>query len=196
MHHYAFAPTKKHWSTNLNEKHFDFITVKNTVDFRTVWYPGNETWYPGNECRNNRKAVGTIEELQLHEALCFYLQRGTSERSSTSHRLFLPICLMYYYSFQIKNGIKKKLEGKSSGCGLEIREYGGKGSVTLTTWHYLGRQAAVARSFGHSVGIVRSRTQATEFRFSHLFCTPLYSCTTVGLYDLTETLWILNLTSK
>jgi hypothetical protein len=39
--------------------------------------------------------------------LCFYLQRGTSERSSTSLRLFLPICLMYYYSLQIKNGIKK-----------------------------------------------------------------------------------------
>jgi hypothetical protein len=27
--------------------------------------------------------------------------------SSTSHRLFLPICLMYYYSLQIRNGIKK-----------------------------------------------------------------------------------------
>jgi hypothetical protein len=46
---------------------------------------------------------------QLHEALCFYSQRGTSEYCSTSHRLFLPICLMYYYSLQIKNGIKKNV---------------------------------------------------------------------------------------
>jgi hypothetical protein len=43
-------------------------------------------------------------------ALCFYLQRGTSERSSTSLRLFLPICLMYYYSLQIKKlGLKKNI---------------------------------------------------------------------------------------
>jgi hypothetical protein len=33
---------------------------------------------------------------------------GTSERSSTSLRLFLPICLMYYYSLQIKMGYKTK----------------------------------------------------------------------------------------
>jgi hypothetical protein len=28
--------------------------------------------------------------------------------SSTSHRLFLPICLMYYYSLQINNGIQNQ----------------------------------------------------------------------------------------
>jgi hypothetical protein len=33
---------------------------------------------------------------------------GTSERSSTSLRLFLPICLMYYYSLQIEMGFKTK----------------------------------------------------------------------------------------
>jgi hypothetical protein len=45
--------------------------------------------------------------------LCFYLQRGTSERSSTSLRLFLPICLMYCYSLQIKMGLKKKRKKQS-----------------------------------------------------------------------------------
>jgi hypothetical protein len=34
---------------------------------------------------------------------------GPSEHSSTSHRLFLPICLMYCYSLQIKMGLKKKV---------------------------------------------------------------------------------------
>jgi hypothetical protein len=33
--------------------------------------------------------------------------------------------------------LKKKLERKSSGSGLEIREYGRKGFVTLNTLHLL-----------------------------------------------------------
>jgi hypothetical protein len=33
--------------------------------------------------------------------------------------------------------IEEILERKSSGSGLEIREYGLRGSVTLTTWHPL-----------------------------------------------------------
>jgi hypothetical protein len=44
------------------------------------------------------------------------------------------------------------LERKSSGSGLEIREYGRRDPL-------LRRQAAV------TVGIVRSRTQAMEFKF-------------------------------
>jgi hypothetical protein len=54
------------------------------------------------------------------------------------------------------------LERKSSGSGLEIRDYGRMGSAALTTrhpsnrkiWHLLRRQAPD--------GIVRSWTQATE----------------------------------
>jgi hypothetical protein len=52
---------------------------------------------------------------QLHEALYFYLQRGPSEHSSTSHRLSLPICLMYYYSLQIKMGFKNKTKNSVRG---------------------------------------------------------------------------------
>jgi hypothetical protein len=53
------------------------------------------------------------------------------------------------------------LERKSSGFGLEKRDYGHRGSAALTTrhlsirksWHYLRRQAAVARSvyFAHGL---------------------------------------------
>jgi hypothetical protein len=63
---------------------------------------------------------------QLHEALCFYLQRGTSERSSTSHRLFLPICLMYCYSLQIKMGFKNKNKNISL-SHLRLPQLGGPG---------------------------------------------------------------------
>jgi hypothetical protein len=57
---------------------------------------------------NNRPNTVPLRSRQLHEALCFYLRRSTSERSSTSLRLFLPICFMYYYSLQIKMGFKTK----------------------------------------------------------------------------------------
>jgi hypothetical protein len=53
---------------------------------------------------------------------------------------------------------------KSSGSGLEMREYGRR-DVTLATWHPLSAKVGTnfddkRRSLG---GIVRSRTKATEF---------------------------------
>jgi hypothetical protein len=39
--------------------------------------------------------------------------------------------------FYFVSTVEELLERKSSGSGLEIREHGGKGSVTLTTWHPL-----------------------------------------------------------
>jgi hypothetical protein len=60
--------------------------------------------------------------------------------------------------------IEELLGRKSSGSGLEHRDYGRRGSVALTTQH-----ASISSSWhlvhlsgGHSVGIVRSRTKATE----------------------------------
>jgi hypothetical protein len=59
-------------------------------------------------------------------------------------------------------------ERKSSGSGLEIREYGRRESVTLTTWHPLSAKLGLTSptSDGRSVG---SRTQVTEFSF-FFFC--------------------------
>jgi hypothetical protein len=64
------------------------------------------------------------------------------------------------------NTNEKLLERKSNGSGLEKREYGSRDP--LTTWHPLSAKfgtdfAGKRRSVGRSVGIVRSRTQATEF---------------------------------
>jgi hypothetical protein len=46
--------------------------------------------------------------LQPHKALHFYLQRGSSEHSSTCHNFISPpICWMYCYRLQLKMGYKK-----------------------------------------------------------------------------------------
>jgi hypothetical protein len=60
------------------------------------------------------------------------------------------------------------LDRKSSGPGLEIREYGrGDPSRCPRGSLYLQKLALTSpTSSGRSVGIVRSRTQATEFSFS------------------------------
>jgi hypothetical protein len=58
-------------------------------------------------------------------------------------------------------------ERKSSGSGLESREYGRrKPSRWLRDTIYMKKLALTSpTSCSHSVGIVRSRTQATEFIF-------------------------------
>jgi hypothetical protein len=61
--------------------------------------------------------------------------------------------------------IEELLGRKSSDSGLENRDYGRSGFVTLTTWQPLSAKVALTSltNGGRSVGIVRSRTQATEF---------------------------------
>jgi hypothetical protein len=57
---------------------------------------------------------------------------------------------------------------KSSGFGLVNREYDRSGSAALTTRHHFYPQKSALISptnGGRSVGVVRSRTQATEFFF-------------------------------
>jgi hypothetical protein len=64
------------------------------------------------------------------------------------------------------SAIEELLGRKSIGSGLENREYGRRGSVTLTTWHYPQKFALSSPKSGvRSVGIVRSRNQAMEFFF-------------------------------
>jgi hypothetical protein len=56
---------------------------------------------------------------------------------------------------------------KSSGSGLENREYGRRDSSRLSRGTLCPEKLSLSSptSAGCSVGIVRSRTQATEFRF-------------------------------
>jgi hypothetical protein len=67
-------------------------------------------------------------------------------------------------SLSLMSTIEELLGRKYSGSGLEGREYGLRGSVTLTTWHPISAKVGtMPTSGGHSVGIVGSRTLATEF---------------------------------
>jgi hypothetical protein len=63
--------------------------------------------------------------------------------------------------------IEKLLERKSSVSGLESREYGRKvpSSGPRVTLYPQKLALTTPTSGGRSVGIVRSRTQATEFSF-------------------------------
>jgi hypothetical protein len=74
--------------------------------------------------------------------------------------------------------IEELLERRSSGSGLEIREYGSK---DLSLWPHgtLYPQKlplTSPTSGGRSVGIVRSQTQATEFSFSFSMQVDLRGC--------------------
>jgi hypothetical protein len=67
---------------------------------------------------------------------------------------------------------------KSSGSGLESREYGRTGYVALTTRHRLSAKLALTspRSGGGSVGIVGSLTEAMEFSLVYkLVRVPVWS---------------------
>jgi hypothetical protein len=57
------------------------------------------------------------------------------------------------------------LERKSSGSGLENRDYNRRESAVLTTRHLYPQKLALTSpaSGGRSVGTVPSRTKATEF---------------------------------
>jgi hypothetical protein len=77
------------------------------------------------------------------------------------------------------------LERKSSGFGLEIREYIRPWeSVTLTTWHPLPKKLAPTSptSRGRSIGIVRSWTRATELILvSYMISLHVHSCSVIIL---------------
>jgi hypothetical protein len=65
--------------------------------------------------------------------------------------------------------IEELLERKNIGSGLEDRDYGRRGSAALTTRHpSIRKKLAITSqtSGGRPVGIVRSRTKATELLVS------------------------------
>jgi hypothetical protein len=67
-------------------------------------------------------------------------------------------------SLSLVSTIEELLGRKSNGSGLEIRAYGRMGSSTLTMRHPLSAKVGTSMtSGGRSVGIIRSRTQATKF---------------------------------
>jgi hypothetical protein len=71
-------------------------------------------------------------------------------------------------SISLVSTIEELLKRKSSGSGLENREYGHRDSSRLLRGILYPQKLALTSltSGGRPVGVVRSRTQATEFSFS------------------------------
>jgi hypothetical protein len=78
------------------------------------------------------------------------------------------------------------LKEKGSGSGLESREYGRRDLSRRTRGTLYPQQLALTSptSGGRSVGIVRSRTQATEFSFSHISEINIKICISLDIFPL------------
>jgi hypothetical protein len=100
-----------------------------------------------------------------------WLQIQRSGFDSLRYQIFWEVVGMERCPLSLVSTIEELLERKSSGFGLEIREYGRR---DLLRWPHgtLYPQTLALTSLtsgSRSVGIVRSRTQATEFSFL-VFC--------------------------
>jgi hypothetical protein len=94
-----------------------------------------------------------------------WLQIQRSGFDSRHYQIFWEVVDPERGSLSLVGTIKELLGRNSSGLGLEIREYGRRGSSTLTMRHPLSANVGTyfADKRRHSVGIFRSRTKATEF---------------------------------
>jgi hypothetical protein len=72
-------------------------------------------------------SVGQSSWLQIHR----------SGFDSRSHQIFWEVVGRELGPLSLVSTIEKLIGRKDSGSGLEIREYGRRGSVMLTTWHPL-----------------------------------------------------------
>jgi hypothetical protein len=83
-----------------------------------------------------------------------WLQIERSGFESRLYQIFLEVVGLERDPLSLMSTIEELLERKSSGS---------KGFVTLTTWHPQKPALTSPISGGRSVGIDRSRSQATEF---------------------------------
>jgi hypothetical protein len=94
--------------------------------------------------------------LTILDPLCgrqsSWLQSQRSGFDSRCYQIFWEVVNLERGPLSLVSTTEELLERKTSGSGLENRDYGGKGSVTQTThhpcirksWHKLRQQAAVA----------------------------------------------------
>jgi hypothetical protein len=99
-----------------------------------------------------------------------WLQIQRSRFDSRLYQIFWEVVGLERCPLSVVSTIEELLERKGSGSGLEIREYGRKDPSRWPRGSLYPQKMALTsptRS-GRSVGIVRTRTQATEF-YTHVF---------------------------
>jgi hypothetical protein len=87
---------------------------------------------------------------------------------SLRYQIFWEVVCLERGPLNLMSTIEELLEWKSSGPGLENRDYGSREPSRWPRSNLYPQKLALIslKSGGRSVGIVRSRTQATEFSFS------------------------------
>jgi hypothetical protein len=97
-----------------------------------------------------------------------WLQIQRSGFDSRGYQIFWEVVGLEWGPVRLMSTIEVLLERKSSGSVLEIREYGGRDPSRWLRGTLCPQKLALTSptSGGRSVGIVHSRTQATEFSFS------------------------------
>jgi hypothetical protein len=95
----------------------------------------------------------------------FWLQIHRSGFDSRRYQIFWEVVGLEWGPLSFLSTIEELLETKSSGCGLENREYDRRGSASLTLFYSQKLILSSPTSGDRSVGIVRSLTQATDFVF-------------------------------
>jgi hypothetical protein len=101
---------------------------------------------------------------------CSWLQIQRSGVDSRRYQIFWEVVALERGPLSLVSTIEELLGRKSSGCNLEIREYGRGDPLHRSRGTPLS--AKVGTSFAdkrRSLGTVRSRTKATEFVF-YLLC--------------------------
>jgi hypothetical protein len=96
-----------------------------------------------------------------------WLQIQRSGFNSRHYQIFWEVVGLERGPLSLVSTIEELLERKSRGSGLENREYGRRDPSRLPRRSLYPQKLALTSSTsgGRSVGIVRSRTQTTEFIF-------------------------------
>jgi hypothetical protein len=121
--------------------------------------------YGPRECARLLSTSNTRRPPLWSNGKSFWLQIKRSGFDSRLYHIFWEVVDLERGRLSLVSTIEELLERKYNGSGLENRDYGRRGSAALTTRTFLyPRKFALTSPTNDSlsVGIVRSRTKATE----------------------------------
>jgi hypothetical protein len=115
-----------------------------------------------------RTGICNVEESRLplwSSGQSSWLQIQRSGFDSRRYHIFWEVVGLERGPLSLVSTTEELLERKNNYCGLESREYGHRDPSHWPRGNLYPQKLAVtsSTSSGHSVGIVLSRTQATEF---------------------------------